>query len=89
MSFKDTCEFDSKDTEVARLSTQKDIVVLTQKDSFNFHGEHIKIGYYVTAQIDGKTEYLDFETYIAAVTHYRYYVKEVMKRDNILSDLLA
>jgi hypothetical protein len=88
MSFKDTCEFDSKDTEVARLSTQKDFVALTQKDSFNFHGEHIKVGYYVTAQINGKTEYHDFETYIAAVTHYRYYVKEAIKRDNILCDIL-
>lgn len=89
MSFKETGEFDSKDTEVARLSTQKDIVVLTQKDSFNFHGEHIKVGYYVTSQIDGVTEYHDSETYGAAEMVYRHYAKEIMKRDNILADLLA
>lgn len=88
MSFKDTCEFESKDTEVARLSTQKDIVVLTQKDSYNLHGEHIKIAYYVTVQIDGVTEYHDSETYGAAEMVYRYYVKEAMKRDTILADLI-
>ncbi len=89
MSFKDTCEFESKDTEVARLSTQKDIVVLTQKDSYNFHGELIKVGYYVTAQITGETEYYDFDTYTAAEVMYRHYAKEIMKRDLVLRDLLA
>lgn len=89
MSFKDTCEFESKDTEVARLSTQKDIVVLTQKDSFNFHGEHIKVGYYVMTQIDGKTEYFEAETFGGANIYFRHYAREILKRDTNLFDLLG
>ena len=88
MSFKDTEVFSTEDSEVSRFSTKTDIVVMTQQKAFNFFGEYIKQSYIVTIQINGKTEYIESETYGAASISFRYYAREIIKSDPMLSDLI-
>lgn len=80
--------FSTKDTEICRLTTALDFASITQIDEFNLYDTPLKTRYVVTTQIDGQVLSSEFATFGEASMMYRFRVKGIIKRDNILYDLI-